>query len=153
MVRSFVLRVSTCIDERGKHYLIEGIRDKLTSFQRIDRLFEIARRAKNLKWVSYEVIGGRHGDLEVINQKMQTEQFFFFVKEIKSATLSKIDRIEQRLVPLYHSGTVYLPRESYFKSLYDGKVYNFTEQLKLEYLQFPFTEHDDILDCQAQIMR
>lgn len=136
----------------GRNYLIEGIRDKMTAFQRIDALFEMARRSgRALKWVNYEVIGGRHGDLEVINQRQQSEKLFFHVKETKASNVSKVDRIEQRLVPQYYSGKVLLPSSSYFRSVYDGRLYNFVELLRVEYLQFPFTEHDDILDCQAQM--
>ena len=112
----------------------------------------MVRKSRNLKWVSYEVIGGRHGDLEIIRQKQQNEQTFFYIKETKATAMSKRDRIEQRLVPLYHNGSVWLPAGCYFKSLHDCKVYNFTELLRLEFLQFPFNEHDDILDCQSQIM-
>ena len=139
------------VDWEGKHYLLDGFRDKLTAFQRIDKLFEIARKAKNLKWVKYEVLGGRHGDLEVIKEKQQKEQFFFWVKETKSQTASKTDRIEQRLVGAYYAGIVLLPQQLPFRSLYDGKVYDFVALLKNEYLQFPFSEHDDILDCQSQM--
>lgn len=135
----------------GRHYLIEGIRDKLSAFQRIDILFEFVKRSQNLKWVWYEVIGGRHGDLEIIEQKKMKDKIFFEVKETKGSTVSKQDRIEQRLVQAYHAGNVLLPKSLYFRSLYDGKLYDFVELLKLEYLQFPFTEHDDILDCQAQM--
>lgn len=139
------------VDDRGRTYLLQGVRDKLTTFQRIDLLFEFVSRATNLRWVKYEVIGGRHGDLEVIEQKKVQLQKFFDVKETKGTTHSKADRIEQRLVGQYHAGNVLLPQEDYFISKYDGKVYNFVQLLKLEYLQFPFTEHDDILDCQAQL--
>lgn len=139
------------VDNNGKHYLVDGIRDKLTAYQRIDRLFEFVKRAKNLKWVSYEVLGGRHGDLEIIEQRKRETGIYFNVKEAKAGASSKTDRIEQRLVGAYHAGIILLPKEIYFKSLYDGRVYNFIELLKLEYLQFPFTEHDDILDAQAQM--
>lgn len=139
------------VDDKGKTYLLQGVRDKLTAFQRIDLLFEFVSRATNLRWVKYEVIGGRHGDLEVIEQKKRKEGTFFNIKETKGTTHSKADRIEQRLVGQYHAGMVLLPEEDYFISKFDGKVYNFVQLLKLEYLQFPFTEHDDILDCQAQL--
>jgi phage terminase large subunit-like protein len=145
------------VDDKGKTYLIEGVRDKFTAFERIDRLFEIVKRSQSdkrnrgLKWVKYEVIGGRHGDLEVIDQKKRQDGVFFTVKETKGTTGSKEDRIEQRLVGQYHSGNVLLPHQSYFISKFDGKVYDFVQLLKLEFLQFPFTEHDDILDCQAQL--
>jgi phage terminase large subunit-like protein len=139
------------VDYRGKTYLLEGVRDKVTSFQRIDLLFEFVSHSKNLKEVKYEVIGGRHGDLEVIEQRQKEKRIHFKVVETKGTTHSKADRIEQRLVGQYHAGCVLLPQELYFISKYDGKAHNFVQQLKLEYLQFPFTEHDDILDTQAQL--
>lgn len=139
------------VDDKGKTYLLQGVRDKLKSFQRIDLLFEFVSRATNLRWVKYEVLGGRNGDLEIIDQKKKEKRIFFEVKETKGTVNSKEDRIEQRLVGQYHAGNVLLPQEDYFISKYDGKIYNFVQLLKLEYLQFPFTEHDDILDCQAQL--
>lgn len=149
------------IDSNGNSYLLDGIRDKLTAFQRIDALFTIVSKCKNLKWVKYEVIGGRHGDLEEIERRQVAAlqkaavggppHRRFTVKETKSSSISKIDRIEQRLVGQYHAGKVLWPETLYYISKYDGKVHNFIAEMKLEYLQFPFTEHDDILDCQAQM--
>lgn len=147
------------VDDKGNSYLLEGVRDKLKAFDRIDKLFEIVSHCKNLKWVKYEVIGGRHGDLEEIERRqMEAAQksvggYYrrFTVKETKSSTASKIDRIEQRLVGQYHAGKVFLPEHLYYVSKFDGKVHDFVQLLKLEFLQFPFTEHDDILDCQAQL--
>lgn len=146
------------VDSDGKHYLCEGIRDKFTAFQRIDALFAMVGRSRNLKFVKYEVIGGRHGDLEEVErrqmeavQKRVVGYRRFTIKETKGMTASKVDRIEQRLVGPYHAAMILLPQNDYFISKFDGKVYDFVQLLKLEFLQFPFTEHDDILDCQAQM--
>jgi phage terminase large subunit-like protein len=139
------------VDDTGRSFLLDGIRDKLTSYQRVDALFYMVGKSRNLKWVKYEVIGGRHGDLEVIEERKRAKGVFFNIKETKSTTHSKIDRIEQRLVGQYHAGNVLLPASLYFISKYDGKVHDLVNLLKLEYLQFPFTEHDDILDCQSQL--
>lgn len=139
------------VDDKGTHYLLEGIRDKFTAFQRIDALFAMVGRSRNLKWVKYEVIGGRHGDLEVIEERKKEKRIYFNIKETKATAASKVDRIEQRLVGQYYAGKILLPQNMYFISKYDGKVYDFVQLLKLEYLQFPFTEHDDILDCHAQM--
>ncbi len=139
------------VDSKGNHYFIDGIRDKLTSFQRIDLLFEIVSRAKNLKWVKYEVLGGRHGDLEVINERMHQRKVYFTIKETKGSSAAKKDRIEQRLVGRFNSGIIFFPRTCVHKSIYDGKSYDFVQQYRLEFLQFPFTEHDDILDCHSQM--
>lgn len=137
------------VDATGTAWLKNGIRDKLTSYQRIDKLLLMVKSAQNLKYVKYETLGGRHGDLEVIEQKKREQGIDFFVREVRATNASKRDRIEQRLVGQYHARKVRLPLSCVFKSVYDGKVYNFTELLKMEYLQFPHTEHDDILDCQS----
>lgn len=139
------------VDFNGRHYLLEGVRDKLTSFQRIDRLFEMASHARHLKWVKYEVLGGRHGDLEHIHKKMLDKKVWFQIKETKATSAAKADRIEQRLVGPFHAGIILLPRNLTYRSEYDGKTHDFIQEYKLEYLQFPFTEHDDILDCHSQM--
>ena len=138
-------------DSEGKCYLINGIRDKLTSFQRIDILFNFVRNAKNLKMVRYEVLGGRHGDLEVIRERQLKDKVFFFVSETKSSHASKADRIEQRLSGRYQAGLILWPKRLYFTSIYDGKVHDFIQDFRLEFLQFPHTSHDDILDAQSQL--
>jgi len=139
------------VDFEGFHYLLEGVRDKLTAAQRIEKLFEVVSHANNLKYVKYEVLGGRHGDLEAIKEKMRFKRVFFSLKETKATTAAKQDRIEQRLIGPFNAKTIKFPNNLYFKSLYDGKTYDFVQLYKLEYLQFPFTEHDDILDCHSQM--
>lgn len=139
------------VDSKGLHYLIEGVRDRVSAFQRIDILFEMVKRSKNLMWVKYEVLGGRHGDLEVIRQKQQQDKVYFLVRETKNGKAAKADRIEQRLVGQWASGVCLLPNSSVYKSIYDNKAHDFVQEYKLEYLQFPFCEHDDILDCHAQM--
>jgi phage terminase large subunit-like protein len=139
------------IDYEGKHYLLEGIRDKLTVFQRIDEVTRIAKLAKRLVMVKYEVLGGRHGDLEQLKQKFKEEHMYIEPTETKSTTSSKADRIEQRLVGAWHSGIIFMPKTCSYKSKDDGKVRDFVQEYKLEYLQFPFTQHDDILDCHSQM--
>lgn len=138
------------IDSEGKHFLLEGIRDRLTAFERIDRLFQFVRNSKDLKWVKYEVLGGRHGDLEVIKERQARERLYFMVKETKSTTSSKEDRIRQRLQGPYNAGVIYFPRTLIYKN-YEGKTNDFVQELKLELLQFPFTEHDDAIDTQSQM--
>ena len=139
------------LDFEGKHYLLEGVRDKLTAYQRIDRLFEMVSRSKNLKYVKYEVLGGRHGDLEMIHRKQLETKTFFSIRETKASTAAKADRIEQRLVGPYHAGIINLPQTLVFQSLYDGKTHDFVQEYKMEYLQFPYSEHDDALDCHSQM--
>lgn len=139
------------IDANNNHYLLEGIRDKLTVFQRIDKIVEIARRCKRLQALKYEVLGGRHGDLETLKKRFMDEQLPIIPQETKSTTSSKADRIEQRLVGQFYAGKIYLPKTCFYHSEHDGKTYDFIQDYKLEYLQFPFSEHDDCLDCHSQM--
>lgn len=139
------------VNNLGHHLLLNALRDKISSPERINALFDLVKLTKKLMWVKYEVLGGRHGDMEHIKNEQINRQIFFEIKETKSSTASKTDRIEQRLVAPYHAGVVFLPKHLYYKSKYDGKIHDFITELKLEFLQFPFCEHDDILDCQSQM--
>jgi hypothetical protein len=44
-----------------------------------------------------------------------------------------------------------MPKTIIHRSTFDGKPYDFVALYKLEFLQFPFSEHDDILDCHSQL--
>lgn len=135
-----------------KHYLLEGIRDKLTVFQRIDKIVEFARRSdKNLVCLKYEVLGGRHGDLEALKKRFMDEKLPIIPQETKSTTSGKKDRIEQRLVGQFHAGMILFPKSFFYRSEFDGNTYDFVQDYKLEFLQFPFSEHDDILDAHSQM--
>ena len=67
-------------------------------------------------------MGGRHGDLEVIKERQAKDQIFFFIKETKSTTAAKEDRITQRLQGSYNAGIVFLPRTLIYKSDFDENI-------------------------------
>lgn len=139
------------VDSDGFHYLLEGVRDKLQAFERIDMLFKMVKRSKNLQWVRYEVLGGRHGDIEIIEQKKRSDRLYFIVKEAKAGRASKQDRIEQRLVSPFYHGQIYFPEKLPYYSKYDRATKDFISDYKMEFSQFPYSQHDDILDCHAQM--
>jgi phage terminase large subunit-like protein len=139
------------IDAEGNHYLLDGIRDKLTIFQRIAEIVRMVKSSKRLCAVKYEVLGGRHGDLEALKEAFRKENLPVIPQETKSVSTSKKDRIEQRLVNQFFCGRIYLPKSVIYRSIFDGKTKDFVGEYLLEYLQFPFTEHDDILDCHSQM--
>ena len=139
------------VDSEYNYYLLGGLRDKLRSDQRVDKYCMMAKRCKRLKGAKYEVLGGRHGDLENIIDKFFALKIGVSPKETKSTNATKKDRIEQRLVGQFHAGKIYLPRGLVYYSEFDGKTHDFVQEYRLEYLQFPFSEHDDILDCHSQL--
>ena len=139
------------VDADMNFYLLDGIRDRLLSNERVDLYVSMAKQSKRLKGAKYEVIGGRHGDLENIHDKFLLERLHIEPKETKATTASKQDRIEQRLTGQFHAGKIYLPRSLKKVYRHDGKDYDFVQEYLLEYRQFPFSEHDDILDCHSQL--
>jgi phage terminase large subunit-like protein len=139
------------VDSNENFYLLDGIRDRLGSNERVDLYVGMAKQAKRLKGARYEVIGGRHGDLENIHEKFIEAHLGITPLETKATTASKVDRIEQRLVGRFNAGIIYLPRTMKKVSKHDGKTYDFVQEYLLEYRQFPFSEHDDILDCHSQL--
>ena len=139
------------IDKDGVTYLIDGIRDKLSSNERVDLFVSVAKQSKNLKSARYEVLGGRHGDLENIRIKFLENNLPIEAKETKATNASKRDRIEQRLVGQFFSHKVLLPRNMPKSYIWNGKNYDFVKEYLSEFRQFPFSEHDDILDCHSQL--
>lgn len=134
------------VDHELNCYLINAVRDRMTVFQRIDKVVEFTKNTKRLAWVKYEALGGRHGDLEQLRQRFVEEKMYIVPQETRATNASKKDRVEQRLVGQFYAGKIKLP---YFLNYIDteGKIHDFIQEFKVEYLQFPFTEHDDILDC------
>ena len=139
------------VDSDHNHYLLGGVRDKLRADQRVAKYCHMAQGCKRLKGAKYEVLGGRHGDLELIRDKFLELRLPASPKETKSTNASKFDRIEQRLVGQFHAGKIYLPKTLYYRREFDGSTSDFVQEYKLEFLQFPFSEHDDLLDCHSQM--
>jgi phage terminase large subunit-like protein len=139
------------VDSEMNFYLLDGVRDKLLSNDRVELYVAMAKQCRMLKGAKYEVIGGRHGDLENIKAKFLENRFPVEPQETKATTASKIDRVEQRLAGQFHAGKIYLPRKLPKTYRFDGKPYDFVQEYLLEYRQFPFSEHDDIMDCHSQL--
>jgi phage terminase large subunit-like protein len=139
------------VDKDMNFYLLDGVRDRLLSNDRVAMYVAMSKQAKRLKGAIYEVIGGRHGDLENIKDKFIAEKLHIEPRETKSTSASKQDRIEQRLTGQFHAGKILFPKKMPKVYRFDGKSYDFVEEYLLEYRQFPFSEHDDILDCHSQL--
>lgn len=139
------------IDADMNQYLIDAYRDRLSSNERVNLYVGVAKQCKLLKSAKYEVIGGRHGDLENIRLKFLEARLPVTPRETKATVQSKTDRIDQRLVGQFFNGKVFLPRKMPKAYKHDGRSYDFIQEYLLELRQFPFSEHDDILDCHSQL--
>ena len=131
----------------GNRYLLDAIRDRLNLTERASKLFELHR-----KWIpkatGYEKYG-MQADIEHMKYVMEQENYRFEIIEL-SGQMPKEDRI-RRLVPIFEQGGFYLPESLYFVN-YEGKRVDYVQAfINDEYLAFPVSGHDDMLDTKARI--
>ena len=81
---------------------------------------------------------------------MANEGFYFTITELGGNKLSKEDRIA-RLIPAFEQRKVYLPEHLYYTDK-DGTELDLVKVfVDDEYLRFPFSQHDDMLDAASRI--
>ena len=133
------------IDPLGNYYLIDLIRKKLNLPERKDALFRLVEKHPNIKMpVGYEEYGA-NSDTQYIKECQKAEGIHFRILPLAGTTLSKEDRI-RKLIPIFADHKFFLP----FSIMQDGEnlIKVFVTE---EFLQFPFSTHDDILDMLSRI--
>jgi phage terminase large subunit-like protein len=131
----------------GNYYVIDMIRDRLNLSERTDKLFKLVHKYQPI-FVGYEQYG-LQSDIEHIEEKQEQLNFRFNILKLGGKT-SKIDRIS-KLVPDFENSKIWLPYELWYYDYEDVKQ-NLTKSfVDEEYLQFPTSKHDDMLDCLARI--
>ena len=130
-----------------KYYILEMFRDRLNLTERAEELFRLVHKYQPIG-VGYEKFG-LQADIEHI-EFLQNERNFRFNITTLSSTQPKNDRI-RKLVPIFEAGDIYLPEECQ-RTQYDGKrIEQVKDFIDNEYSAFPVCEHDDRLDCLAQL--
>jgi predicted phage terminase large subunit-like protein len=134
--------------EDGNYYLIGGVRDRMNLTERAACLFSLHRQYRPTA-VGYERYG-MQADIEHLRFEMQSRNYRFDVVELGGAVPKK-DRIG-KLVPLFEQGRLYLPVRSPFRDQ-EGTWRDLTKEfVSDEYMAFPVSTHDDMLDCMARIL-
>jgi len=134
-------------NEDGNYYVIDMIRDRLNLSERTDRLFKLVNKYRPV-YVGYEQYG-LQADIEHIQEKQEQLGFRFNIIKLGGKT-AKVDRIA-KLIPDFENSKIYLPYELPYHD-YEGTRQNLTKIfVDEEYLQFPTSKHDDMLDCLARI--
>jgi predicted phage terminase large subunit-like protein len=134
------------LDPMKNLYLVDIIRDRLNLTGRWKSLKGMMKKWPKIQRVYYEQYG-LQADIEHFESRMREEGIYFTIEEL-SGKLAKTDRI-QKLVPLFEAGKIYLP-EVFHHS--DGKRDLIKEFIEEEYLTFPFSQHDDMLDAASRLM-
>jgi phage terminase large subunit-like protein len=153
--RDYTVFVVLGCNKDQNYYLLDGIRDRLNLKGRTDALFELYKKWKP-KGIGYEKFG-LMSDIEHIREKQAELNFRFPITELGKVknklligTSKKEDRIG-RLVPIFINKKMYLPLKIN-RVDYQGKSYDFIEQfIKEEYILFPSSVHDDMLDAMSRI--
>ncbi|WP_290918341.1 hypothetical protein [Halodesulfovibrio sp.] len=134
--------------EDGNYYLIGGVRDRMNLTERAACLFSLHRQYRPVA-VGYERYG-MQADIEHLRFEMQSRNYRFDVLEL-GGSIPKKDRIG-KLVPLFEQGRMYLPVRSPFRDQ-EGTWRDLTKEfIADEYMAFPVSTHDDMLDCMARIL-
>lgn len=132
----------------GNYYLLDAIRDRLNLTQRSAKVFELRRKWSPMN-IGYEEYG-LQADIEHIEYVQGKENYRFNITPL-GGSMPKNDRI-QRLVPKFEQGLIYLPKILRFIN-YEGRSVDYIEAFKTEeYLAFPVSKHDDMLDCAARML-
>lgn len=147
--RDYTVMIALGLAPDQNYYVLPGtLRDRLNLTARADALLALKRRYPSAT-VAYETYG-MQADIQHVRDRQARENFRFQIIEVGGA-MPKMQRIE-RLVPLFSSGRVWLPRRLPFVDR-DAQVRDFTHEFtRDEYLPCPVLPHDDMLDCLARIL-
>lgn len=132
----------------GNYYVLDGIHDRLNLAERARALFELHRKW-NPSMTGYERYG-MQADIDFMRMEMERQNYRFPIVELGGQT-PKADRI-RRLVPVFEQGRIFFPNRL-MKLSAEQTAYDLTDDFyKQEYLTFPVSSHDDMLDCLSRIV-
>jgi len=127
--------------------VLDILRDRLNLIQKGDALFRLHRKWKPLA-TGYEKYG-LQADIEYYNDRMKRENYYFPITPL-GGQVAKVDRIKG-LIPSFSQRRWLFP-ETLYRTDYQGKVQDLVDvYINEEYLSFPVSVHDDMMDCQARI--
>ncbi|MEK7140315.1 MAG: hypothetical protein AAB815_00865 [Patescibacteria group bacterium] len=130
-------------------FIADMVRDKIDPKQRIDLGIELIKKWK-IKEVGWEEVG-LADDCFYLEERRRMEHFSCIITPVKTAKIAKEDRIRNILMPEYAKLMWFWPKKGTMVkySMFHGRNFDLTEVLEQEFLQFPLSEHDDLLDCET----
>lgn len=128
-------------------YVLDLVRDKLNLNERTTKLMELHKKWRP-KQVGYEKYG-KDTDIEHIEYVQKEEKYRFTITPLGGA-MSKNDRI-RRLVPDFENEVIWMPEVLTYTNYDDDEVNLIKDFIEEEFLEFPVSNHDDMLDCLARL--
>lgn len=149
---NYTAMVVVGLGEDRKFYVLSFYRDRVDPHERADALFRLVRKWKPIK-VGYEQYG-LVADVAYLKERMDRVNFHFTLQELGKVGphqgLSKKDRIRQ-LIPLFREGRIWLPKVQMFEDSNGNEVDLVKVFKEQEYLRYPSSTYDDMLDVLARI--
>ena len=130
-----------------KRYLLDAIRERLSLAERTQKLFELVE-----KWapngIFWEQVGAM-SDVEHVRLEQDRINWHFSITQIHQ-DVPKFDRINW-LEPPARNGDLWFPYNLWRRGA-DGEAYDFMEKFEREeFIPYPSVQHDDMLDCAANL--
>lgn len=135
------------LGDDNNYYVLDVVRDRLNLTERAEMVFRLHRHWKPIE-VRYERYG-MMADIEYLRQEMDRRNYRFAIREVAGAT-RKEDRI-RRLIPLFERNRFWFPTELTYTDSAGKTVDLVREFVETEFLAFPVSRHDDMLDALARI--
>lgn len=129
--------------EDRKVYLVDGVHDKLDLGQRYRTLKALNERYKPFI-IGYERYG-LQADIDFFRMENAKTNYYMPITEVGGG-VSKEDRI-LRLQALFETKDLLFPRHLRYTQLWNGEQVDIVNNIQVELLAFPFSEHDDLSDC------
>lgn len=131
----------------GNYYILDMVRDRLNLKERGCMVMDLHRKWKpNAVYIEQVALAS---DREYIMELMERQNYRFPLRPIIQR-VAKPRRIAW-LIPLFQDGRIWFP-ETLIKIQADGSVRDIVEDFrKQEYICYPHSIHDDMLDCIANI--
>jgi predicted phage terminase large subunit-like protein len=131
----------------GNYYVLDMVRDRLSLPERAAAVMRLHRKWKP-KQVRYERYG-MMADVQHIKHLQGEQNYRFEIVEVAGQT-PKVDRIK-RLVPLFEAKRVWFP-PTMSRTDASGELRDLVDDfIEQEFLAFPVSTHDDMLDSLARI--
>ena len=131
----------------GNWYVEHVRRARLGLMERVEAVMELHREFEP-KRVGYEQYG-LQADIDAIEDRQNRDGYRFEIVPL-AGKLAKFDRIG-RLVSLFEQGKILMPERCSIVTAEDGLVDMVKTFRDSEYLAWPFSGHDDMLDALARI--
>lgn len=135
------------LNEDGNYYVLDMVRDRLNLKERGETVMRLHRKWKPQAVYIEQV--ALASDREYIMELMERQNYRFSLSGIVQR-IAKPRRIAW-LIPLFQDGRMWFPQRL-VTELADGTVHDIVEDFrKEEYICYPHSVHDDMLDCIANV--